>query len=232
MRRINFYPKACALVACMAVQTTLVIAQDLYTFASSNNVVKTHFKTATYSDSDIKEQKQTLQSALMDLNKKKGVYFLLPDQSLGKVLVNPVVDFSIKTEQILLNMLRNTGLQYKKINEKTIVIQQIKDPEKTVEMDGSSVVQLNLTEVKKEVSFFALIKGTISGSDGAPLPGASIIIKGTTKGAQTDQNGAFTINAQPGDVLVVSYVGYETREVTVGNNSKLTISLTAAKQNL
>jgi len=232
MRRINFYPKACALVACMAVQTTLVIAQDLYTFASSNNVVKTHFKSATYSDSDIKEQKQTLQSALMDLNKKKGVYFLLPDQSLGKVLVNPVVDFSIKTEQILLNMLRNTGLQYKKINEKTIVIQQIKDPEKTVEMDGSSVVQLNLTEVKKEVSFFALIKGTISGSDGAPLPGASIIIKGTTKGAQTDQNGAFTINAQPGDVLVVSYVGYETREITVGNNSKLTISLTAAKQNL
>ncbi len=51
-----------------------------------------------------------------------------------------------------------------------------------------------------------------------PLPGANIVIKGTTTGTSTGANGNFTINAQQGDILVVSFVGYMTKEVEATPN--------------
>jgi len=60
----------------------------------------------------------------------------------------------------------------------------------------------------------AQITGTVLDDGGAPLPGASVVVKGTTTGATTDFDGKFSINAEVGDTLVVSYIGFETKEVT------------------
>ncbi|PKA97092.1 iron complex outermembrane receptor protein [Flavobacteriaceae bacterium MAR_2009_75] len=60
----------------------------------------------------------------------------------------------------------------------------------------------------------AQITGTVNDDDGAPLPGASVIVKGTTTGTTTDFDGNFSINAEIGDTLVVSYIGFESKEVT------------------
>ncbi|PHR12419.1 MAG: hypothetical protein COA40_08400 [Aequorivita sp.] len=62
-------------------------------------------------------------------------------------------------------------------------------------------------------------KGVVTDDSGLPLPGADVIIKGTSKGTQTDFDGNFKIETNPGDVLVFSYVGFETKEVTVSNIS-------------
>ncbi|QWX85711.1 TonB-dependent receptor [Cellulophaga sp. HaHaR_3_176] len=70
------------------------------------------------------------------------------------------------------------------------------------------------------------IKGTVLDEDGAPLAGASIVRKGTTKGATTDFDGNFTIEGAVGDVLIVSYIGFETKNVTV-SGSKMTIQLSS-----
>ena len=59
----------------------------------------------------------------------------------------------------------------------------------------------------------AQITGTVLDDEGAPLPGASVIVKNTTTGATTDFDGNFSINAEVGDALMVSYIGYETKEV-------------------
>ncbi|MGP1990753.1 TonB-dependent receptor [Zobellia laminariae] len=59
----------------------------------------------------------------------------------------------------------------------------------------------------------AQISGTVLDEDGGPLPGASVVIKGTTTGSTTDFDGLFSINAEVGDKLVVSYIGYEKKEV-------------------
>ena len=61
---------------------------------------------------------------------------------------------------------------------------------------------------------FAQVDGTISDGENNPLPGATVVIKGTTTGATTDFDGAFNIDANQGDVLVISFVGFETQEVT------------------
>ncbi|MDG1279166.1 MAG: TonB-dependent receptor [Algoriphagus sp.] len=63
----------------------------------------------------------------------------------------------------------------------------------------------------------ANITGTIKDETGEPVPGATIIIKGTQVGTVTDLDGVFSIQASPGDILVVSFIGYTAREVIVQN---------------
>jgi len=67
------------------------------------------------------------------------------------------------------------------------------------------------------------VTGIVTSDDG-PLPGATVLVKGTNSFATTDFDGNFTIEASQGDVLVVSFVGYTTQEVSV-DGDQLTISL-------
>lgn len=62
-------------------------------------------------------------------------------------------------------------------------------------------------------------------SDNKPLEDASVFIKGTQSGATTDKNGSFVIEAKEGDVLVVSMIGYQPKEVKVGKGSILNVKL-------
>ncbi|WP_338359162.1 TonB-dependent receptor [Yeosuana marina] len=70
------------------------------------------------------------------------------------------------------------------------------------------------------------ITGTVIDENGVPLSGANILIKGTSKGAQADFDGNFTLDLNSGDdILIVSYVGFLTKEVKVNGQSKLTITM-------
>jgi Ca-activated chloride channel family protein len=77
------------------------------------------------------------------------------------------------------------------------------------------------------------ITGQIVDKDGAPVPFASIIIKGTTKGVSADQFGYFTIKVpDEKTVLVVSAVGFEASEIKIGKQTKLKVKLTEKVQYL
>lgn len=76
------------------------------------------------------------------------------------------------------------------------------------------------------------ITGTVLSSDNTPIEGATVGIKGTTKGTLTDQQGKFRISAAPGDVLLISSVGFTTREITAGNSSILSITLQQSNSGL
>ncbi|MGB5820165.1 MAG: SusC/RagA family TonB-linked outer membrane protein [Saonia sp.] len=77
------------------------------------------------------------------------------------------------------------------------------------------------------------VSGTISDSDGQPLPGASVIVQNTTTGTQTDFDGNFVLENVPGNgVLVVSYIGFTTQEVAVNGNTTLNITLSESEQAL
>ena len=68
------------------------------------------------------------------------------------------------------------------------------------------------------------VTGTVSDSQG-PVIGASVVEKGTTNGVVTDFDGNFTLNVKPGATLVISYIGYTTQEVAVGNQSNFNITM-------
>ena len=61
------------------------------------------------------------------------------------------------------------------------------------------------------------ITGVVSDEEG-PLPGATIIVKGTSNGVTSDFDGNYSIKASEGDVLVVSFVGFEDQEITMSSN--------------
>jgi TonB-dependent starch-binding outer membrane protein SusC len=72
-----------------------------------------------------------------------------------------------------------------------------------------------------------VVTGKVTGADdGQPVPGANILVKGTTQGTSTNANGEFSISVGNNAVLVISYIGYATQEVTVGEQTVLSISLT------
>ena len=69
-----------------------------------------------------------------------------------------------------------------------------------------------------------MVKGTVS-SDEMPLPGAAVVVKGTTHGTQTDFEGNYTLTAKEGDILVFSFVGYTTQERRVTGSRPINVSL-------
>ncbi len=75
------------------------------------------------------------------------------------------------------------------------------------------------------------ISGIVSDSSG-PLPGVSVIIKGTTTGTETDFDGAYSIKTNLGDVLQFSFIGMETVESTVGTSSIKNITMIASSEAL
>lgn len=74
-------------------------------------------------------------------------------------------------------------------------------------------------------TLFKPIRGKITDEKGLPLPGATITIKGTKRASGTDNNGQFSIEANPGDILVVTFTGYTTREVTVSSLEIINVML-------
>jgi TonB-dependent starch-binding outer membrane protein SusC len=77
------------------------------------------------------------------------------------------------------------------------------------------------------------ISGKVAESDsGEGIPGVSVLVKGTTRGAITDLDGNFTISAGGNDVLVFSFIGFQTIEEAVGNRSIINVALSASIQAL
>jgi TonB-linked SusC/RagA family outer membrane protein len=76
------------------------------------------------------------------------------------------------------------------------------------------------------------ITGTITNETGAPLVGAAVQVVGTTRGSITDSKGAFTIQADNGEILEFSIVGYETKRLTVGTSHELHVTMTVEQKSL
>jgi len=76
------------------------------------------------------------------------------------------------------------------------------------------------------------VSGTILDETGMPLPGVSILLKGTTRGTTTDLDGKYSIAAPADGVLVFSFIGYNNIEETVGSRSKIDLTLTPDVSNL
>ncbi len=72
----------------------------------------------------------------------------------------------------------------------------------------------------------------VSAADQSPLVGASITVKGTSNGTVSDENGMFNLEAQNGQTLEISYIGFESKTHQVGNEKNITISLTESATGL
>lgn len=90
---------------------------------------------------------------------------------------------------------------------------------------GISQVAANTAESLKVSQDIKKVTGTITDTSGEPIMGASVTVKGTSKGAISDRDGKFTVEASSSDILVISYISFHTQEIKVGTQTDLTIVL-------
>ena len=91
-------------------------------------------------------------------------------------------------------------------------------------VSGNNPVPAEQQQTKK-------ITGTVSDAQG-PIIGASVVVKGTSTGVATDIDGNFTLNVKDGATIVVSYIGYVTQEIKVGNQNHYNITLKEDSESL
>src|SRR5258705_1185680 len=70
-----------------------------------------------------------------------------------------------------------------------------------------------------------MVTGVVKDETGAPVPGANLLIKGTTRGVTSDARGAFSIDASESEILVISFIGYKSQEIQVGNQTSIIFNL-------
>ncbi|MEO9892525.1 TonB-dependent receptor [Aurantibacter sp.] len=93
---------------------------------------------------------------------------------------------------------------------------------------GISQTFANTTNFEPEIVIDELqstVTGVVNDEDGIPLPGASVVVKGTNQGAVTDFDGNYSISVASDAILVFSYIGYKTVEIAVGGNSTVNANL-------
>lgn len=76
------------------------------------------------------------------------------------------------------------------------------------------------------------VSGTVANQGGSALPGVNVVVKGTNRGATTDRDGKYSINAGTATVLVFSYIGYNSQEVAIGNRSVIDLQMAEDLQSL
>ena len=93
-------------------------------------------------------------------------------------------------------------------------------------MIKNSLLSIFLTLAFGLSSYAQQITGSVSDDNGIPLPGASVVIQGSSSGTTTDFDGNFSIETSQGSTLVISYVGYESQQIVVGS-SPINVQLTS-----
>ncbi|MEO8823914.1 MAG: TonB-dependent receptor [Ginsengibacter sp.] len=166
-------------------------------------VLKTNADTKAQPNISLNIRNTKIENVIQKIE-KQGTYRFLYNTDL--VALKSKVDLNIKEFTISQTMdvlLKNTDLKYKLLPDNLVVIQS-----------AQFQALQNIT-----------VTGIVSGSDGNPLIGASIHIKGSTIGVTSDANGAFSISTAPDAVLVVSYVGFQTSEISVNNRTSINVIL-------
>lgn len=94
--------------------------------------------------------------------------------------------------------------------------------------NSRNVIELNhpiKITTKWTTAFMIPIDGTVVDTNGEPIPGVTVIVEGTTTGTVTDLNGNFNLDASEGEVLVISFIGYQTQRIPIGNQNNLDVLL-------
>lgn len=214
LRLCRFLPALAILFTCN------LLAQEGFVHSGKNNKMnKNRYLASGMQDTN---GKQTLISVLKDLNKQKGVFFLYAEESMSQRLVNRVKNMQGDIERILEDVLKNSGLKYRKVSDNTFVI--LNNNERT--RNELDYIRPDLSDNSAgETTAFDQVTGKVTDAEGNPLAGVSVTVKGTNKGVSTNMRGEFSIEANKGDILVISYIGYVAQEYTVGDSRNVNVSL-------
>ncbi len=160
----------------------------------------------------MRENNISLQKVFEEIRKQTGYQFFYADEAMKAARPVSISVKAASVEQVLDICLKNQPLDYT-ISENTIVIKRVSGgvaptAEKPADKDPEIVVS-----------------GVVTDEKGQPMTGVSVTVKGTTTGTTTNAEGRFSLTVPDDAVLIFSYVGYESNEVTVNGRSTINVSL-------
>lgn len=234
----NFY-----IVLCLLLSTKFLSAQG--------DMALQVYSTSHYSQDE--KPDHSLERVLIQIEKKFKVFFNFDPELLSDKHVRDDVNISDDLNETLDRILNPIGLIYKRLGNGYYVIYSEKTAEgketsktvppiptkKSEEGDVGSVergkvilpLQASLTNNLSKVNYDIRVTGEVLDSNGEPLIGVNIQVKGTNQGTSTDFEGQFVLeNVHENAVLVVSYIGYQTQEISLSGESLLTIILQSDTQ--
>lgn len=153
----------------------------------------------------------TVAKAMTELRKQSGYSFVYEGSDLNtsqRVNVN-AIDVRQAADQILGSQNVTYTIQGKNIVVSAKDKQSQRLPQRPANKAGNRT-----------------IKGRITDANGEPIIGASVKVKGNDLGVVSDLDGNYSISANPGDALVVSYVGFKTQDVRVGQKDVVNVTIT------
>ena len=142
------------------------------------------------------------------------------EQPIDRILkeIEDKTSFSFRYAEDIIRDQRKFSLVYENTLLHTILTDLSKKAGLEYKISG------NYISIKKSQQKWQL-KGTVNDNQGSPIPGANVAIKNTSVGAISDFDGNFEIQVSSGDILVFSYVGFTTMEVTITDQQELTVTL-------
>ena len=167
-------------------------------------------------------QEQTVTLKLTDVNlyelfdairKQTGLRFLYNAEQMKEVPKVSVDAKQKKVKDVLTEVLAGTPLTYE------------------YDKDVVTLVKRNLANSEPQVKLIQ-VTGRVVDEKGNPIPGATVLIQGTSQGVATDVEGRYTINVRPTDALRVSFVGYKTEVVELKGKTKINIRLNPTAENI
>jgi TonB-linked SusC/RagA family outer membrane protein len=150
---------------------------------------------------------QPVREALHQIEKQAGVTFHFDKTRIDMTRMVSLELENASVDEALTALARQTGYQFRQRGDKILIVGAGEPLPSADEAPG------------------VLLQGRVTDNKDQPIQGVSIVHKGTASGTQTDVNGAFSIKASAGDVLVASFVGYQPKEVPVRGSGSLTIAL-------
>jgi TonB-linked SusC/RagA family outer membrane protein len=156
---------------------------------------------------NFKADKKGLKQVLKVIEEQTPFRFVYKDDLLSDEFFVSATFKNSDIDAVLDKILLQTNLTYRQVNDNLFVI----------------VERLNAGDQPPPPP--VSIKGTVQNEKGEALSGASVTIKGTTRGVSTNDAGQFDITAAQTDILVVTSIGYDVKEIPVGNQTAITVSL-------
>lgn len=166
----------------------------------------------------------TLTQVLASIQKQTGYDFLY-NSSVGKDLGKKNIDINnMELKEALTMLLSPYQLDFE-INQKIVVIKKKNSPTTT----RSAVEITDNAEVIQQRA----IHGKITDEAGEPLPGATVLVTGTTVSTSTNQDGEFSLNINENhQTLTISIIGFETEQVSIGSQNTINVTLIPSIESL
>ncbi|TRX59941.1 TonB-dependent receptor [Fulvivirga sp. M361] len=217
----------------LPISSTIIFFLFCWFTAFSQFIVST--EKVSYQPVRTGEEMSVLKDVLSELETTFDVSIMYNSELVDGITVRKSGYVSNSIEKRLGETLNSTGLKFKKIGQKFFVITKMsKEQPKALVKNGyvppenpaiEKLATIRTVDTQRKYALAKITGRVTDASNGESLPGVSIIIKGTATGTITDFDGNYNLDADVGQVLIFSFVGFSSEEVTVGSNPVIDVSL-------